>query len=69
MAYNLYTRFYKTKRGSMTQTGKAFEYAILKEFDEKLNNITNVQIVQSDALATAKNALINLTNKSKGDIY
>jgi hypothetical protein len=26
---------------TQTQTGKAFEYAILQEFNEKLNNITN----------------------------
>jgi hypothetical protein len=51
---------------TQTQTGKAFEYAILKEFDEKLSGITNVQIVQSDALTTAKNYFNQFEKQEQG---
>jgi hypothetical protein len=51
---------------TQTQTGKAFEYAILKEFDEKLSGITNVQIVQSDALTTAKNYFNQFEKQERG---
>jgi hypothetical protein len=37
-----------------TITGKAFEYALLLEFFERLKNITSVSIVESDPLNTAK---------------
>ncbi|SFV58643.1 type II restriction endonuclease [hydrothermal vent metagenome] len=37
-----------------TKNGKAFEYAILKEFEEKLQKITKVSVIDNDALQTAK---------------
>jgi hypothetical protein len=37
-----------------TITGKAFEYALLLEFFERLKNITSVSIVESDPFKTAK---------------
>jgi hypothetical protein len=51
---------------TQTQTGKAFEYAILQEFNEKLNNITNVKIVQNDALATAKKYFDQFDKQAQG---
>jgi hypothetical protein len=51
---------------TQTQTGKAFEYAILQEFNEKLNNITNVKIVQNDALATAKKYFNQFDKQTQG---
>ena len=35
--------------------GKAFEYAILSEFKEKLNKVTNVEVIKNDAYGVAKN--------------
>lgn len=40
---------------NQTTTGKAFEYALLKEFKEKLEGKTTVKVVQNEALDTAKN--------------
>ncbi len=37
-----------------TKNGKAFEYAILKEFEEKLQKITKVNVIDNDAFQTAK---------------
>ena len=39
---------------TQTKNGKAFEYAILKEFEEKLQKITKVNVIDNDALQTAK---------------
>lgn len=35
---------------SQMENGKAFEYAILREFKEKLDNSTNVKVVLNDIL-------------------
>lgn len=51
---------------TQTQTGKAFEYAILKEFDEKLSGVTHVQIIQSDALTTAKDCFNQFEKQEQG---
>lgn len=42
------------KKSSQTKNGKAFEYAILKEFKEKLERVTTVEIVKNNALFTAQ---------------
>ena len=47
-------------------TGKAFEYAILKEFKEKLDKSTNVEVVQNDALDTAKNCFDEFGHQEQG---
>lgn len=39
---------------TQTKNGKAFEYAILKEFEEKLKKVTVVCIVKNNAFQTAK---------------
>lgn len=39
---------------TQTKNGKAFEYAILKEFEEKLQKTTKVNVIVNDALLTAK---------------
>lgn len=39
---------------SQTVNGKAFEYALLIEFYERLNNITNVSITKNEPYTTAK---------------
>lgn len=47
-------------------TGKAFEYSILKEFKEKLNTITNVEVVQNNALEIAKNCFNEFEKQAQG---
>lgn len=41
--------------GNQTKTGKAFEYALLSEFYEKLKGITNVSIKGNEPYKNAKN--------------
>ena len=41
-------------------TGKAFEYAILKEFEEKLKNLTTVEVVENSSLKVAQNCFNSL---------
>jgi hypothetical protein len=47
-------------------TGKAFEYSILKEFKEKLNKITNVEVVQNNALKIAKDCFNEFEKQEQG---
>lgn len=42
------------KESTQTKNGKAFEYAILKEFKEKLERATVVQVIENNALLTAQ---------------
>jgi len=46
--------------------GKAFEYAILKEFKEKLNKITNVEVIENEALVTAENCFNEFDQQGQG---
>ena len=47
-------------------TGKAFEYAILKEFKEKLDKSTNVEVVQNNALETAQSCFDEFEPQEQG---
>lgn len=49
-----------------TITGKAFEYALLLEFFERLKNITSVSIVESDPLKTAKKSFESFDENEQG---
>lgn len=42
------------KESTQTKNGKAFEYAILKEFKEKLQKVTSVEVIINKAYKTAK---------------
>ncbi|MEN4052551.1 MULTISPECIES: HaeIII family restriction endonuclease [Sulfurimonas] len=42
------------KESTQTKNGKAFEYAILKEFQEKLQRGTAVEVIENKAYITAK---------------
>lgn len=48
-----------------TITGKAFEYALLKEFYERLKIITSVQIIDNAPYQTAKNSFISFNEKEQ----
>lgn len=43
-----------TKKATQTVTGKAFEYSLLKAFEDRLTSLTKVEIIQGDPLHTAK---------------
>lgn len=47
-------------------TGKAFEYALLLEFKEKLEKITNVKVIKNNALNVAKDCLNEFNKNEKG---
>ena len=51
---------------SQMVSGKAFEYAILKEFKEKLNELTNVDVVENDALITAQGCFNEFSLEEQG---
>ncbi len=42
------------KESTQTKNGKAFEYAILKEFYEKLQRVTSIEVITNGAYTTAK---------------
>jgi len=45
-------------------TGKAFEYALLSQFEEKLKDKTHVEVIQNSSLNIAKGCFKN-TSKIK----
>ncbi len=51
---------------TQTQTGKAFEYAILKEFNAKLSGVANVAIISNNALKTAKDCFDKFGKQEQG---
>ncbi len=48
------------------KNGKAFEYSILKEFKEKLDKLTNVEIVINNALLTAQKCFEEFSSQEQG---
>jgi len=52
---------------TQTKNGKAFEYAILKEFKEKLQRITSVEVVVNSALDTAKKHFDSFDKSAQGE--
>lgn len=47
-------------------TGKAFEYAILQEFKDKLGKITQVEVIQNDAFKVASSCFDEFQNQEQG---
>lgn len=47
-------------------TGKAFEYAILNEFKEKLDSITHVEVIKNDAYGVARNCFNDFNSQEQG---
>jgi hypothetical protein len=47
--------------------GKAFEYALLKEFEEKLKNKTNVEVIQNSSLTIAQNCFNSVTANEQSE--
>ncbi|WP_044415138.1 HaeIII family restriction endonuclease [Halarcobacter anaerophilus] len=55
------------KKSTQTKNGKAFEYAILKEFKEKLEKITIVEVIENNALFTAQKHFNSFEKVEKGE--
>lgn len=53
------------KVASQTINGKAFEYALLKEFLERLKAVTTVSVVENDPFKTALKCFISFSEKEK----
>lgn len=51
---------------SQMESGKAFEYSILKEFKEKLDSLTNVEIIKNAALTTAQQCFDTFSKQEQG---
>ena len=52
---------------TQTKNGKAFEYAILREFKEKLQKTTVVEVVENGALDTAKKHFESFNQVEQGE--
>ncbi|SFV61638.1 type II restriction endonuclease [hydrothermal vent metagenome] len=52
---------------TQTKNGKAFEYAILKEFQERLEKLTKVEVIKNEALFTAKKHFNSFENIEQGE--
>ncbi|MFA7027536.1 MAG: HaeIII family restriction endonuclease [Sulfurovum sp.] len=55
------------KESTQTKNGKAFEYAILKEFKEKLERATVVQVVENNGLLTAQKHFNSFEELEQGE--
>lgn len=55
------------KESTQTKNGKAFEYAILKEFKEKLERATTVEVLENNALLTAKKHFNSFEETGQGE--
>lgn len=54
------------EKSSQVVSGKAFEYAILNEFFERLNVITNVSVIENAPYKTAKNCFYSFSEEEQG---
>ena len=57
-----------TKNSRQMTTGKAFEYALLSQFEEKLKDKTNVEVIKNPSFDIAKGCFDN-TNKTEQSDY
>lgn len=53
------------KKASQTINGKAFEYALLNEFLERLKTITSVSVIESEPYKTALKCYLSFNEKDK----
>ena len=53
------------KKASQTINGKAFEYALLKEFFERLRVITTISVVENDPYKTALKCFMSFSDKEQ----
>lgn len=55
------------KQSTQTINGKAFEYALLNEFLLRLQNITDVSVLENDPFKTAKKCFLSFDEKEQGE--
>jgi len=56
-----------TKNSKQMTTGKAFEYALLSQFEEKLKNKTNVEVIKNSSYNIAKGCFKNTSEVEQSD--
>lgn len=56
-----------TTNSKQMTTGKAFEYALLNQFQEKLKDKTNVEIIENSSFHIAKSCFENTNNVEQSD--
>ena len=56
-----------SKNSRQMITGKAFEYALTIQFDEKLNQRTNVEIIKNSAFNVAEECFNNVSDSEKSE--
>jgi hypothetical protein len=56
-----------TTNSRQMTTGKAFEYALLSQFEEKLKDKTNVEVINNSSLIIAKGCFENTTKLEQSD--
>ena len=56
-----------TTNSKQMTTGKAFEYALLSQFEEKVKNKTNVQVIKNSSFDIAKGCFENTSKTEQAD--
>lgn len=56
-----------TKKSKQMTTGKSFEYALLAQFEEKLKNKTNVEVVKNSSFEIAKGCFANVSSYEQSE--
>lgn len=56
-----------TTASKQMTTGKAFEYALLFQFEEKLKNKTNIEVIKNSSFEIAKGCFENVSENEKSD--
>lgn len=56
-----------TKNSKQMTTGKAFEYALLSQFEEKLKDKTNVEVIKNSSYGIAKGCFENTSEVEQSD--
>jgi len=56
-----------SKNSKQMITGKSFEYALLVQFEEKLNDKTNVEVIKNSAFTVAKDCFNAVTNSERSE--
>ncbi|HOI19241.1 MAG TPA: HaeIII family restriction endonuclease [Candidatus Woesearchaeota archaeon] len=56
-----------TTNSKQMTTGKAFEYALLSQFEEKLKDKTNVEVIKNSSFDIAKGCFENTTKTEQAD--
>ena len=56
-----------SKNSKQMITGKSFEYALLVQFEEKLKDKTNVEVIKNSAFTVAKDCFNTVTNSERSE--